>query len=407
MKETTKKMATEKVLFVFDPVNCNEQINNYYQLCLVDYVSLQADSIEKAKLIINSKQIDLVISSMDLPDGTGIDLHKYIAENHQDIIRFLYSENSDKDVVYKSAGYIHQFMNHETKPNQFMHIIDNAFGLKEVLANKDLHKRLSGITNLPSPPEIYNQLTNELQCQAPSIHNIANIIKKDVSITAKVLHMVNSAYFGLSAHVENPLHAVNLLGIDTIQSMVLTAGVFNLFKDPGIPGYSIESIYNNSLAVGTSSRHLANAFGLMTKHTEDALMAGMLHDIGKLVMLSYFPNEFKQSVELSEREAIPLFEAEKQIVGVNDAEIGAHLLSLWGLPNSILEAIALHYTPQKAQAPITNVLTAVHLGYALNHDIVHNIKEETESAVDMDYLEQLNLSSNIESLKNFCMSATV
>lgn len=399
-------MAAESVLFVFDPI-ASEQIKDYYRLCLTDYVSFETDSIEKAKSIIDSQSIDLVVSSIELPDGTGTDLHKYIYKNHNSIIRFLCSENSNKDIVYQSAGYIHQFMNMACKPKQFMKIINNAFGLRDVLANNDLHKRISGITNLPSPPEIYNQLVTEIQRDDPSIRNIANLIKKDVSITAKVLHMVNSAYFGLSTHVENPLHAVNLLGIDTIQSMVLSAGVFNLFKDPEIPGYSLDSIYTNSLVVGTSSRHLANAFGLMTKQTEDALMAGMLHDIGKLVMLSYFPEEFKKSIKLSTEESIPLFEAEKQILGVSDAEIGAHLLSLWGLPNSILEAIAHRYTPAKAPSPITNVLTAVHLGYALNHDIQHNIRKETQSAVDMDYLEKLNLSNSVESLKNFCLAAAV
>ena len=399
-------MATEKILFVFDPKTCDEQINNYYKLSLTNYTCLEADSIEKAKSILKSQPIDLVVSSIKLSDGTGTDLHKYIFENYNSILRFLYSENSDKNIVYQSAGFIHQFMNNDCKPEQFIKIVDNAFGLRNVLANNDLHKRITGITNLPSPPEIYNQLVTEIQKEDPSIRQIAELIKKDISITAQVLHMVNSAFFGLSTHVENPLHAVNLLGIDTIQSMVLTAGVFNLFKDPGIPGYSIDSIYSNSLAVGTSSRHLANAFGLITKQTEDALMAGMLHDIGKLVMLAHFPEEFKKSIQLSSDKAIPLFEAEKQILGVSDAEIGAYLLSLWGLPNSILEAIALHYTPAKTPSPMTNVLTAVHLGYALNYDIQQNIREKSLSAVDMDYLDKLNLSANVDSLKNFCLSAT-
>ncbi len=400
-------MATEKILFVFDPNNCDEQINNYYRLSLAKYTALEANSIEKAKSMIDAQPIDLVVSSINLPDGTGTELLKYIFENHNSVLRFLYSENSDKNIVYQSAAFIHQFMNADCKPEHFVKIIDNAFGLRNVLSNNDLHKRISGITNLPSPPEIYNQLVTELQKEDPSIRQIAELIKKDISITAKVLHMVNSAFFGLSTHVENPLHAVNLLGIDTIQSMVLTAGVFNLFKDPEIPGYSIDSIYSNSLAVGTSSRHLANAFGLITKQTEDALIAGMLHDIGKLVMLSYFPEEFKQSIQLSTDEAIPLFEAEKQIIGISDAEIGAHLLSLWGLPNPILEAIALHYTPAKTPSPMTNVLTAVHLGYALNHDIRQNIREESLSAVDKEYLDKLNLSVSVDSLKNFCLAATV
>ena len=399
-------MSAEKILFVFDPTQKNNRIHEYNNQCRESFNCFIADSFAQAKKVIAENEIDLVLSTSELTDGSGTDLHKYILDTHSDIIRILYSENSDKNVVYKSAGYIHQFINSDCDAVSFAKIINNSFNLRTILSNKDLHARISGITNLPSPPEIYNQLVAELQSDDPSIRNIADLIKNDISITAKMLHMVNSAYFGLSTHVENPLHAVHLLGIDTIQSMVLTAGVFNLFTDPGIPGYSLDSIYTNSLAVGTSSRHLANAFGLLTKHTEDALMAGMLHDIGKLIMLSYFPQEFKKSVELSQQKSIPLFEAEKEVIGVSDAEIGAHLLSLWGLPSSILEAIALHYTPKITPAPITNVLTAVHLGYAIQHDIQNNVNGNEKSAVDMDYLEKLNLSNNVESLKNFCMAAT-
>lgn len=399
-------MSTEKILFVYDPTNDNSKINEYKNHSQNSFTCMHAESIAQAKTIIAENNIDLVLATADLSDGSGTELHKYIVNNCNTIIRFLYSENSDKNIVYQSAGYIHQFMNADCDPHQFINIVHNSFNLRTILSNNDLHARIAGITNLPSPPEIYNQLVAELQSDDPSIRNIADLIKNDISITAKMLHMVNSAYFGLSTHVENPLHAVHLLGIDTIQSMVLTAGVFNLFTDPGIPGFSLDSIYTNSLAVGTSSRHLANAFGLITKHTEDALMAGMLHDIGKLIMLSYFPQEFKKSVELASQKSIPLFEAEKEVIGVTDAEIGAHLLSLWGLPSSILEAIALHYTPKVTPAPMTNVLTAVHLGYAINHDILNNVKGNEKSAVDMEYLEQLNLSSNVESLKNFCMAAT-
>ena len=399
-------MLKEKLLFVFNQNNPDENICQILKRCQSEFTCFHAQTTAEAKTLLQTTAFDIVISEMELPDSTGADLQKYIYDNHPGVIRIIYSEQADRDLIYKSAKYVHQFISYPVQTEQFVNILKNVIGLQKVLSNKSLHERIASITTLPSPPEVYNQLISELQKDDPSIRDIAELIKTDVSITAKLLHMVNSAFFGFSSHVENPLHAVNLLGVDTIQSLVMTAGLFNQFDDPRIPGFSLDSIYSNSLSVGTSARHLANAFGLITKQTDDALMAGMLHDTGKLVMLSYFPEELKQSAALAQEKSIPLFEAEKEILGVTDAEIGAHLLSLWGLPHSILEAIAMHYTPAKIEAPMTNVLTAVHLAYALNYDKQNNIRDEIKSAVDQKYMEKLELNTSIDSLKNFCLAAT-
>jgi len=217
--------------------------------------------------------------------------------------------------------------------------------------------------------------------------------------------MVNSAFFGLQNYIESPAHAVNLLGLDAVQNIVLAAGVFDQFEDPKLPGFSLENIYKRSMAVGAGAKFLATTFGLMRRLTDEALMAGMLHDVGKLVMLSHFQGELQESVRLSESESMSLHQAQKEILGCNDAEIGAHLLSLWGLPDSILEAVALHYSPSISPSPIMNVLTSVHLAFALDYDLINKIRDPELSVVDMDYLDKLNMSNQLDSLRNISQGA--
>jgi HD-like signal output (HDOD) protein len=100
-----------------------------------------------------------------------------------------------------------------------------------------------------------------------------------------------------------------------------------------------------------------------------------------------------------------MYEAEREVLGVTDAEIGAHLLSLWGLPDTILEAVALHYTPSKAPSPILNVLTAVHLAFAIEYDQSNKIRDDNKSAVDKIYVSKLGLIEELPNLRNFCTAA--
>ncbi|KAA3633381.1 MAG: HDOD domain-containing protein, partial [Calditrichaeota bacterium] len=377
------------ILFLFDSGDTKTGLHNLYNELGKEHDCIHITQVEEASELIKSKKIDVVICETDINGKSGIEFQKFVFNSQSQIVRFLYSDTTDKELVYKSTKFIHQYITSDCKPNQFVSIIKNTIGLRELLNDRKLHEKLNSISSLPTPPDIYQKLMSELQKDDVSIRNVADVIKKDVSITAKILQIVNSAFFGMKTHVESPLHAVNLLGIDTVKSLVMTAGVFTQFSESSDSGFTIESIYDKSVTVGATARHLANSLGMLTKQTEEALMAGMLHDVGKLIMMQYFPEELRKSVILSKEKEIPLFEAQKEIFGISDAILGAYLLSLWGLLQSILEALPLHYPPSETPVPLTNVTTAVHLAYAFTHDLSHNINALTKSAVCQRYIEKI------------------
>ena len=336
---------------------------------------------------------------------SGADLLKDVAEQYPKTIRFALSENIERGSVLSTVGNVHQYLAKPCPPDSFFKLLDNSVSLRDLLGDSNLQERIGRITSLPSPPEVYNRLVEELKSEEASLRNVAEIISRDVGLTVKILQMVNSAFFGLRTHVESPLHAVTLLGLDTIQSLVLSAGVINQFKAPVLPGFSLDGFHSRGLAVGTSARLLATAFGLHKRSTENALMAGLLHDVGKLVMLTHFQDEFVKAVSVASDNDWPLYVAEKEVLGVTDAQIGAYLLSLWGLPDPIIEAVALHYTPSQTPSPLMNVLTSVHLAFALNEDHEHKIRDDANSAVDMDYLQRLDLCEQLPGLRNLGLAA--
>lgn len=360
----------------------------------------------EAEKALGDDRYDICISDIHLPDIDGMEFFRTVRDNYPGTIRVMETDNRDHSFLIKASELAHLVVSPDCAPQVLSAILENSLQLRKILGNQKLHERISSIKALPSPPEMYKQLMEELQQEDYSMHRVAEIIKSDIAITAKLLQLINSAFFGLQTHVESPLHAVNLLGINVVKNIVLTSGIFQKFHDPNIPGFSAQSIYQRSIAIGAGARHLANAFGFSTRDVEDSLLAGMLHDIGKLIMLTYFTEELSAANELANKEQITLFEAEREVLGVTDAELGAHLLSLWNIPLTILEAVAFHYEPRRSAYPIMNILTPVHLSYAINNDIIHNVRDDSKSHIDYAYIDRFSLRDNIPNLKNFCLAAS-
>ncbi|MGB5105396.1 MAG: response regulator [Candidatus Zixiibacteriota bacterium] len=365
------------------------------------FVASGAEAISE----LNDNEYEFVLSELVLPDQDVASLFEQIRENHPGIVRFVLSANDNREIMMRATSQAHQAISKPVKADTLRMQISNSLALRGVLTDEKLHSRIAKISSLPTLPTIYNQLVLEMQSENASMQKVANLIKQDVSITAKLLQMTNSAFFGLSSRVENPLQAANLLGMDTVKSLVLTAGVFSQFNDPGLPGFSIDTIYNHSLAVGASARHFANAFGLGRKQAEDALMAGMLHDIGKLVLLTNFHDELSQSISLAQKENLPMHEAERRILGVSHCEIGAHLLSLWGMSDLILEAVTLHDTPKNTANPMVNILASVHIANAFDHDQNMPERDPKFTHADMDYLTRLGLNTQVPYLRTLAGSS--
>jgi HD-like signal output (HDOD) protein len=137
-------------------------------------------------------------------------------------------------------------------------------------------------------------LVFELQSEEVSVKSIGEIISRDIGMTAKLLQIVNSAFFGLPTRVDDAIRAVNLLGLDTVRALVLTVGIFEQSQVPPLSGMSVDSIYVHSLAVGAAAKKIAKAIGLDQKQADEALMAGMMHDIGQLVSLIHLREELKR-----------------------------------------------------------------------------------------------------------------
>ena len=216
---------------------------------------------------------------------------------------------------------------------------------------------------------------------------VAEIISKDPGMTAKILKLVNSAFFGLRRDIANMQEATSYLGIEAIKSLVLTVNAFSQFEGRQREAIPIGEIWSHSLLVGSGAKLIAKTESCPTSVQERCFVAGVLHDIGKLVLAVNFSDEYLELLRTI-KSGNALCGAERARFGADHAEIGGVLLGLWGLPGAVVDAIALHHRPCASPVKHFTALTAVHSANAFAHGLEDQISKEP-------YLSELQLRDRL------------
>ncbi len=213
-----------------------------------------------------------------------------------------------------------------------------------------LRRRLSSITNLPSPPLVFNQITKIINNPRTSVRDVAAIMSEDAAMSAKVLRLSNSAFYGARSEITGIRQAVLVLGLEAIKSLVLSSSVFDMFKSHKLDAEFQEAYWRHSLSTAIAARIVAQyhrvARGL---DAEVAFSAGLLHDIGKLITCCFLPDEHKLIVQYRNENQVSDYQAEMAVAGHPHTLVGRILANNWKLPVSIQRAIEFHHFPMQDQ----------------------------------------------------------
>jgi HD-like signal output (HDOD) protein len=270
-------------------------------------------------------------------------------------------------------------------------IIERCFALQELLSQEPLRKMVGRIGKLPAMPKTYGRLQTALSQPTVTAAVIADIVNADPAIASKVLQITNSAFFRLSKPMVRIKDAVTYLGFATVRNLVLSAEIFSQWDSSGpLRDINPERLQHHAQAEANACKALAGG----RASRDDAWLAGLLHDIGYWMLIQECPKELAAAIDLSRRENLPLFECERRAAGASHAEIGAYLLGLWGLPYSIVEAVALHHTPTSVAAHGYDLLGALSVSHALlspeSANAVDTSGGSGTDGVDAAYLASLN-----------------
>jgi HD-like signal output (HDOD) protein len=246
------------------------------------------------------------------------------------------------------------------------------------------------------------QLTDELNRPEPSLDRVAQIISRDIGMSTKILQLVNSAFFGLPHSVHSMTEAVTHLGLATVRSLAVTLQVFSQFDARSCEGFSLDSLANHSWVTAVAARRIAREERKNMSTLDQCFLAGLVHDVGKLVLATGSPDEYRQVLQAARSENRPDSEVEREAFGATHAEVGAYLLGLWGLPNPIIEAVAMHHDPGRCVVTDFSPLVAVHVAGSFVHDQLGAGNGSPHAPLDMDFLTRLGLNTRIESWRAVC-----
>ncbi len=389
----------KRILFVED----NPVLLQMYQVMLEHdprWDVTVAEGGPQAIELMERQPFDVVVSDLRMPRMNGVDLLEIVRDRFPKVSRIIISGLSDQEEVARSLGATHQFLAKPFDVRSLTSTLDRLRSLDSYLRNDRLKALVGGLTSLPSFPSLYLEIMKELNSENPSVESIAGVIARDPGMTAKMLQIVNSAAIGLSRKVGSPYEAVQFLGFGTVRSLVLSAHIFSCFEKTDLRGFSVTELWNHGMRTARVACMIMQYEQAEPAEVEDAYLAGMLHDMGKLILAEGLPDRFQQALTLAAERNVPLHEAEKEVFGATHASVAAYLLGLWGLPASIVEAVALHHTPAESPVRTLSPLTAVHVADVLEREISRTALPGQTAELDVNYIAAVRCDNRLNAWRN-------
>jgi HD-like signal output (HDOD) protein len=247
-----------------------------------------------------------------------------------------------------------------------------AASQKDAAMNEEVKKRyqkiIQDLGQIPTMPTIAGKVMQIVNDPKSNAEDVARFISKDVALTSKVLRLANSAFYGIPRTISSVNSAIVILGFNTIRSLVLSASVIKIFPaKPGAVSFDRKAFWKHSFVVGIASRMLATHLRRRKMvDLEIAFSAGLLHDVGKLILEQFASTEYQTVLKLATEKKLPLHTVEKAVLGLNHADVSGMLVDKWQMPNELKIPIVGHHAPLE-EREMPEVTALVHVANHLAH----------------------------------------
>lgn len=356
----------KRILFVDDESNILDGLRRILYPERTHWDIHFALGAEAALIACEARGFDVVISDMRMPGMDGVTLLSHIRDRFPDTARIALSGYSEPGLTARVVSLAHRFLSKPCSALELHQAIKQVLSLQDTLRAPEIRRVVGSVGELPSLSSTYTSLMKAATDPYTSINQLAAIIEKDVAMSAKVLQLANSAFFGLAREASSLQSAATYLGTATIKNLALASEAFRAFAPtPPVPRPICEAIQRHSQETAAIAGMLPIERGIH----DITIVAALLHDIGRLFLATKMPDEFCAIQSLSRMRACKVFEAEEEILGTSHAEIGAYLLGLWGIPNLAIEAIAHHHHPTRIPHSGFDSTVAVYVADLLAHEL--------------------------------------
>jgi putative nucleotidyltransferase with HDIG domain len=377
----------KRLLFVDDEIMVLDGLRRALHGMRVEWEMNFVDSAAAALQALEQDPYDAIITDMRMPVTDGAQLLEQVKERHAGVVRIVLSGQSSREAVFRSIAPAHQFLSKPCDPQELVIRLGQAFAMRDLLANQSLKTIVSRMQSIPSLPTLYEELTAVLRMESPSLAQIERIISKDVGMAAKILQLANSAFIGAGGRVSSLLQAVNLIGTESVRTLVLSVHVFSQCEANSEVAAYLPALWDHSVTVASLAQRIATSEGCPKAVVEESFTAGLLHDIGKVIFLSEMLDKYRRILG---SDPVSRAALELEQLGCTHAQLGAYLVSIWGLPVPLVHTVAYHHCPATTAETQFSPLAAVHIADAIASA---NDKASLNRDIEMDltYLDRLGL----------------
>lgn len=339
---------------------------------------------ERAISELRKTPFDVVVSDMRMPDVDGAAVLNVARDECPATVRIMLTGYASNESIGSLMPSLHQLLGKPCDAKTLRSALERSLGGIDVQRDACIRKIVGSVAHLPSPPDLFFELSRLMQSPSAGIADIANVVVRDPALSAKVLQLANSSYFGTGQVTKSIHQAVAVLGIEQLRSLALTTSVLAAPKARPPVGFSVDALQRSSLRTATLARALAEP-----ACRDEAFASGLLHHLGELVLaLSGGADHgaLRERVERGEG----VLEVELDQFGATHADVGAHLLAIWGLPLTIVDAVHFHHDPGAAPDSARALASVVHVAAALAD------APTTTTALDLPSLERAGCAHLVE-----------
>jgi HD-like signal output (HDOD) protein len=360
MPEESATAARKRILFVDDDPNLLGGLRNVMRPQRHEWDMTFALGSEQALKLLAERSFDVVISDMRMPRMDGAALLAEVKRLQPRAVRMILTGQTEQESVIKSAFIAHMFLTKPCDHKLLKDVVSRACSLNAILNSEELRVAAGQVEMLPSAPRTYVALNEALARPNCSAGDLAKIIERDVGLCAKIVQLVNSAFFGLPRRTGSLTEAITYIGTQTIKTITLALEAFSDDSRPSAlsPG-ELLALQEHSVLVGQIARQISSQD---KGKAEEAFLTGVLHEVGRLIRVPSRPR--------TERP-------------FNHAFLGAYLLGLWGLPHPITEAVAYHREPRMLTHSEFEMVDAVYIADNLATEL-QGFPDRQD--IDLDYL---------------------
>ena len=326
------------------------------------------DDGRKALEFMATRPVDIVVTHMMMPGMDGSQLLAEVLKRHPQTVRIVLSGHAEREAVLRLVGPAHQYLSKPCDADELRKAIARALSLRDLLGNERLKQLATRVKNLPTLPALQNQLAGELRKESPSMERVAVIY----------------------------------LGLNTVRALALSVGIFSQYDEKLCRLFSLDLLARHSWTTGVLARGVAHMERQDAKMLDQCFLAGMLHDVGQLILAAGLHEEYSDVIARAGRQNLTTWQAEQECFGASHAAVGAYLLALWALPNPIIEAVGLHHEPARCATPEFSPAVIVHVADVFAHEFSGINTEVPPPTLDTGHLAKLGLAGRIEAWRAGC-----